>query len=188
MNVLEIKRQAVHFSGVLFSFLSLYFPPRYIGILCFVWVFFLLYVGMKAKHSPNEGFFGKITHSMLTKFERKDAFPFGGVMMFLSGIGIVSVIFPTQAPVAIAVLAVGDSVSTIFGVHYGSHKLHFNRAKSYEGLISGFVFSVFFANYFTDFNTAVLASAVGMIIETLPIPVNDNISMPLSVGAVLYIL
>ena len=188
MNTLELQRQMVHFSGVLFAFLSLYFPPRYIGILCFAWVFFLLYAGMKAKHSPNEGFFGKVTHGMLTKFERKDAFPFEGVMMFLSGTGLVSIIFPAQAPVAIAVLAVGDSVSTIFGIHYGSHKLHFNRSKSYEGLMSGFVFSVFFASYFADFNTALIASAVGMIVEALPIPINDNISMPLSVGALLYIL
>lgn len=188
MNTLELKRQTIHFGGIFFSFLSLYFPTRYIGVLCFVWVFLLIYLAIKIKHSPNEGFIVKITHGILTKFERKDAFPFEGVMMFLTGIGLVSLIFPKQAAVAIAVLSVGDSISTIFGIHYGSHKLHFNKTKSYEGLIAGFVFAVFFSSYFTDFNTAMLASAVGMIVEALPIPVNDNISMPLSVGALLYIL
>ena len=84
-------------------------------------------------------------------------------------------------------LSAGDSASTLVGVHWGRHRLPFNGAKSYEGLLAGLLLSFLVCLAFTSPIRALAASAVGMLMETLPLKANDNVTVPISVGAAMSV-
>jgi len=105
------------------------------------------------------------------------------------GIALSLVFF--QSPVAyasIAVISLGDSAASIFGRFFGKASIPFNKGKNLEGSISGFVFASAGASCFLNVPSAIVGAALGMVVETLPLPVNDNLSVPLITGALLTIL
>lgn len=108
---------------------------------------------------------------------------------FALGIAISLLIFPEPISyVAISVLTLGDGGAHIFGMNFGKNRLPFNKGKNLEGTIAGFIFALMGALIFVDPVRAVIASVVGMIVEGLPNPINDNLLMPLVVGIVLSLM
>ncbi len=105
------------------------------------------------------------------------------------GIALSLVFF--QSPVAyasIAVISLGDSAASIFGRFFGKTSIPFNKGKNLEGSVSGFAFALVGASCFLSIPSAIIGATIGMIVETLPLPVNDNLSVPLITGALLTIL
>ena len=68
---------------------------------------------------------------------------------------------------------------------FGRTKLSFNRGKTLEGSLIGFVFAFFGALFFVNPFMAASGAAVAMLIEGLPLPLNDNLVLPLVTGALL---
>lgn len=183
MNSLEVRRQAIHFSGISIAFTAMYYGAVGIGLLCTAGSALLMVAsGYASSQKKRRTLLGKLSNRLLP-FERSDARPFLGAIAYLAGVGLSLVTFPSQAALSVTVLSVGDSVSTLVGVRWGRHKLHFNKAKSYEGLLAGFLLSFTACLVFTTPSMALAASFIGMLIEALPIKVNDNISVPIGVGA-----
>lgn len=85
-----------------------------------------------------------VLHQLLQKFERKEEikkFPGKGIIFYLIGVYISLFFFSKDIAMAsIMVLAMGDSVSHLFGLHYGRIKNPFSKTKFLEGTIAGFVF------------------------------------------------
>ncbi len=102
------------------------------------------------------------------------------------------VIFPKIITItAFAVLIISDISAALIGRRFGKTKL-FN--KSLEGtiafFISGFIVILLTPKinyYFPEYIIASLAVAIAAIIEASPIRVDDNISVPLSIGAIMWI-
>ncbi len=111
-----------------------------------------------------------------------------------------------------AVMALGDGAASIIGIRYGKTKLPWNKDKSWMGMLA-FTLAGFAACagllYYTqatgDASTtigsafallsakrlmamALITSAVCAAVESLPLPVNDNISIPALAGLLLYLL
>jgi dolichol kinase len=108
---------------------------------------------------------------------------------FALGIAISLLIFPEPIRyVAITTLTLGDSGAHIFGMKFGKTKLPFNKGKNLEGTIFGFLFAFFGAMIFVDPVRALIAAAVGMLVEGIPNPINDNLTMPLVSGLVLALI
>jgi phosphoserine phosphatase SerB len=108
---------------------------------------------------------------------------------FALGIAISLLIF--QVPVcyvAITVLTLGDGGAHIFGIKFGKTKLPFNKGKNLEGTIFGFICAFLGSIIFVDPIRALIAAAVGMLVEGIPQPINDNFSIPLVTGLVLTLL
>jgi dolichol kinase len=93
---------------------------------------------------------------------------------------------------AFAILIISDTTSALIGRRYGRHRF---LAKSFEGTLSFFVSAVavilvapkiqgLMAEYFIG----VIAAGIGAIVEASSIPVDDNISIPVGVGAVMWLL
>jgi len=82
-----------------------------------------------------------IVYSFLKIFERKDAlktFPGKGAISFLMGCLLVLQLFERDIALAsIMILTFGDSVSHLFGLHFGRKKHPLNCLKSIEGNITG---------------------------------------------------
>ncbi|MCX6817996.1 MAG: SEC59/DGK1/VTE5 family protein [Candidatus Aenigmarchaeota archaeon] len=188
----ELSRQIVHISGILFIIFA-QFIGRETTILYFslIAAFFFLYswyIRNQEKRVQNmlsrmESRFRDFT----LKFERKDANPFMGAMFFYIGCTIAFIVFPFNiASAAGAMLAVGDSLSTIVGTRLGRHKIG-KTNKSFEGSAACFVGSLLAGVIFVAPHIAVLGAIAAAAAELLP-KINDNLSIPVVSGLVMLIL
>ena len=97
--------------------------------------------------------------------------------MFNVGIVFPIVFLDTQtACAAIAVLALGDSFSTIVGKSYGRHRI---GVKSLEGFLAFVAAAYVGALLFVDQQTALTFAFIGGLVELL-ININDNLTIPVS--------
>ena len=110
-------------------------------------------------------------------------------IFFAFGIMLALLLLPAPISYAsIAVFAYGDGFATIFGKTFGRHTFPYNKGKRIEGTVFGFVFALFGALVFVDPLRAVVGAATAMIVETLPAPINDNLTMPLLAGLAMFLL
>ncbi len=99
---------------------------------------------------------------------------------------------------AVLVLAMGDSASTLVGVRFGRNKIPYNKHKSIEGAVAGFSFAfigiflaqvlIFAVSPLYAVIISVSASFIGMLVESLPLPVDDNLSIPVATIVFLSII
>lgn len=76
---------------------------------------------------------------------------------------------------AIAILAAGDGVAGVIGRRYGRHRLSFNKDKSWEGSLSGFIAALLTGFYYAG-PMAIMGSAFGMLAGA--VSKHDNIAVP----------
>jgi phosphoserine phosphatase len=110
-------------------------------------------------------------------------------LYFAMGILITLLLFP--APVssaAIAIFTLGDSTASLFGRLISKKPLPFNKGKTLEGSLVGFFFAFLAGSFFVSPAMALIGAAVAMTIESLPLPVNDNVPIPLCTGLALLLI
>ncbi|MFH0714669.1 MAG: hypothetical protein V1847_03060 [Candidatus Diapherotrites archaeon] len=182
----EIVRQLVHFLlGAFFAGL-VYFKGTLFSLEIAVVVFLVglilalvLAIFEKPKH---------VHHIVRFVGRKREVFPGQAALLFQLAI-IVTLLFFVFQPSSIAFgallcLAVGDSMATVVGTRWGTHKLLPNR--SMEGTFAGFAFSAIALFLFFNLPVALVAAAVGMAAEFLPI--DDNFAIPLFSGLALMLL
>ena len=107
---------------------------------------------------------------------------------FAAGILLTLIIFPTAAgAAAIAIFCLGDSTASLFGGLI-STSLPFNKGKTWEGSLAGFFFAFLAGTFFVSPPLALVGAAIAMTIEVLPLPINDNILVPVITGVALSFL
>ena len=189
MDMFELRRQAVHAAGIL-SILPLLLFGKWIGAAATGAVFavFLIWAMWRHnRHGPATGI-NKLAESFATGYERSAERPLMGAITFYAGATVAVLLFDDGiAAAAFAVLALADAFSTIVGFYFGKHKLPVNPKKSWEGSatfwLAAFAVLLVFVNPFRAFLTAWIA----MTIEALP-RIDDNISIPITIGALLTVL
>lgn len=121
---------------------------------------------------------------------RSEFYEFAAAPIFFA-LGILSSLVLFPAPIgyaSIAILTLGDGFATIFGKRFGRVHFPFNKGKNVEGSFFGFLAASIGAMLFVDPVKAFLGAAVGMLMESLPLPINDNLAIPLASGLVLMML
>jgi len=109
-------------------------------------------------------------------------------LYFAIGILLTLILFPTLAGyTAIAMFCLGDSAASLFGGLI-STSLPFNKGKTWEGSVAGFFFAFLAGTFFVSPVFALAGAAIAMTVEVLPLPVNDNVLVPLITGAVLTLI
>ena len=109
-------------------------------------------------------------------------------LYFAFGILFTLLVFPHPASyAAIAMFCLGDSVASLFGGLI-STSLPFNKGKTWEGSLAGFFFAFLAGTFFVSPLLAFIGAAIAMTVEVLPLPVNDNVLVPVITGAVLTLL
>jgi len=108
---------------------------------------------------------------------------------FALGILFTLLIFPVPVSgAAIAIFCLGDSTASLFGKYLGRTSLPFNKDKSLEGSAAGFFFAFLAGSVFIPPLFALAGAAVAMFVEYLPLPINDNLLVPLFTGLTLTLL
>ena len=126
-----------------------------------------------------------------------------GIVIYPLAVLALVIAFPARPDIAAAawgVLAAGDGFGTLIGAHVRTPPLSWNRAKSAGGLIAFIVFGALAAIGLAMWADAdrhtlprwwlvaapALAAIVAGFIETAPIRLNDNISVPAAAALVLW--
>jgi len=188
---LELRRQIAHaLSGIALIFLvklGIITPAILLAILVMGTVIVLL---VKNFHIP-------VITGALKLFERgKDLkiFPGKGAFFFILGSLLSLLLFERQiALAAIAIMAVGDAVTTVIGIYYGRFKNPFNPEKHLEGTMLAIIISTLAAFTFVDFHLAFFGAVVGIAAESLAVKfidrvIDDNLLIPLVAGVVMTAL
>ncbi|MDP3765533.1 MAG: hypothetical protein Q8R04_03400 [Nanoarchaeota archaeon] len=138
-----------------------------------------------------------VIYNLLETFERKEElekFPGKGIIFYFIGVYLALLIFSKDIAMAsVMVLALGDSVSHLFGLHFGKMKHPLSKTKFLEGTIAGFIFGFIGALVFLPWWEALLASSAAMTVEAIEIrigtqQVDDNLIVPFVAGAAVWIV
>jgi len=184
----QILRLAIHMSGFTIPFMCTYFLNHYLIAILISIVTSLYIISELARMM-------RITFPLLTSITTRAAvklelYEFTTDPIFYAFVIILSlIIFPPQfAYASIAILTLGDGAASLFGKKLGKTPYPFNKAKNLEGSIFGFIFALSGAVFFIDPIRAFIAAMAGMLAECLPMPLNDNLTIPLTAGSILMML
>ena len=109
-------------------------------------------------------------------------------LYFAAGVLSTLILFPAPASyAAVAMFCLGDSAASLFGGLI-STSLPFNKGKTWEGSVGGFVFAFLGGLFFVSPIWALIGAAIAMTVEVLPLPINDNVLIPVITGAALTLL
>ena len=171
----EIKRQTLHLLVGIVALLILLLYGRDFAIAV---IFMALVGGTLVINTRLLGMKSAIIE-WAEQFEREDVLFLGwGLASYLAGM-LISLTFLTdinQIAASIFILTIGDGFSTIIGCK-GRIRLPYNKKKTFEGS-TAFLLSSLPAYYFVG--PAIIPLAlIATIVESMPIPVDDNLTIPI---------
>lgn len=189
-----MKRPLFHFLGGMIFPVVYFFITRGIvlRIMAVLLVLVLLFELVRAKYPLFNEWAWRNFRGFFKENEKKTI---TGMPYFIGGI-LVTVIF-FEKPIAITALCFltfGDVTAAIIGKKFGRHKIF--PPRSVEGSIAFFIMATLVGfilkHYFFPANLTVitiLASAfIAAVVETLPIALDDNLTIPIIAGAALHFL
>lgn len=186
-----LSRGLFHLFGVLIIPIAALFLPRLVLLISLGSVTFLVSIleFVRLKFPGVNRWFILIFKPLLRDEENSRL---TGTVYSLAGALISFLIFPRDiAIMTVAFLAVGDPIATIIGKHFGKTRF---LGKSLEGNLACFLacLIVGFIGYSVGLEVGLLALLLGAfgaaVAEALPLPLNDNLSLPLVAGLVMLVV
>lgn len=183
----DVLREIIHACGFFVPFLAGLIGIFPVALLiCAVSMLYLI-SELSRMNRKNLPIIGIITRNAVTQAELHEfaAAP----LYFAVGILLTLLLFPLQvSSAAIAMFALGDSTASLFGSLLFKTALPFNKGKSLEGSLFGFFFAFLAGAVFVSPALALGGAIVAMAVESLPLPVNDNILIPLCTSLALMLM
>ncbi|MBI2446097.1 hypothetical protein HYV43_06945 [Candidatus Micrarchaeota archaeon] len=149
--------------------------------------FVALLIGLAILQFKMRGHSLPLIDAVLQRFERRNAlFPGQGALMYFAGALFVLSFAPFDfALAAIAIVAFGDGFATLVGL-YGKWPLPWNPRKKTEGLLA-FIFSAAaISSLVLPAGHAITYSIILGILETIDLPVDDNLLLPVAATFLYY--
>jgi dolichol kinase len=181
---LELRRQAVHVALGLFLLILLLALGRmkaiYLLSSILFFGFLLISLVMQGRRIPLASWF-------VETFERKSArLPGYGSAWYVAGFLLCALLIHdvSELGAAILVLALGDAASNIMGSR-GKRPLPYNKGKTAEGTVAFVLFSLpafFFIGYY-----AIPLSLLCALVESLPVKIDDNLTIPIACAAFFFL-
>jgi phytol kinase len=145
-----------------------------------------IFAGLIISDAITRGFSLPLISPLILLMEREDAVPAKGALFFTVSALFCLVFFPTTTVfIAVLVLSLLDSLTTLFGRRFGKTQI-INR-KTLEGSLSGVLVTGGVLLFYLPALTAAVVALVAGIVELLS-PVDDNLTIPVSVCLLLSIL
>jgi len=184
----EILREAIHIGSFSIPFVCMYLLNHYVVslIILSITVLYILSEFLRIR-GVNLPITSTITWKTAIKPELYEIAT--APVFFALGIILSLMLFdPHISYVLVAILTLGDGFATIFGKTLGRTALPLNKGKTAEGSAFGFIFAFSGALLFIDPPKALISSAIGTLMELLPLPINDNLTIPLTTGLILTLI
>jgi phosphoserine phosphatase len=184
----DVIREAIHMSGFLVPFVCAHVLGTFL-VSFLIFLTTLVFAASELARVQGISFpiFSTITW---TAAKKSEFYEFATApILFATGIVFSLTFFPEPANYAsVAILTLGDSFDTIFGKKFGRTLFPFNKGKHVEGLAFGFLFAFIGALFFVSPVKAFLGAATGMLVGCLPLPIDDNLTIPIAAGLALTII
>ena len=186
-----LKRGLFHiFGGLFIPVAALFLPRTFLVIsLCAVTFIFLAFEFVRFRAPGINRWFFSFFKPLLRE---KEASRLTGTSYILIASLIAFLVFQRDiAVLALSFLAVGDAMATMVGERIGKRRL---LGKTLEGDLACFIscLAIGFVFYYAGLNIPLLVILVGSvgatIVEAIPLPINDNLTMPLFVGVVMTVM
>ncbi len=173
----EGSRQAIHILlGISFLLVLNFYSRKALE----VGLFSALLLGALATSFMMQGWRIPVLSWVVEKYERKGVrFPGYGSAWYAVGVLMASLFLADAAQLSatICLLAFGDGFSTLVG-RKGKARLPYNKSKTAGGTAAFFAFSLI--SYVFIGPAAIPLAALAAIVESLPIPFDDNLTVPLA--------
>lgn len=182
----ELLRKSIHLSGLILP--VIYFFLDKSAMLIFVGVLTGIAIAVELIKwvSPSfGGFFFQVFAPMLRSHERKGAMT-GATYYIISAFLCILLFSKTLAVVCIFFMVLGDLAAALVGKKWGKTKLL--GTKSLEGSAACFVVCAAIALIKLHPVIGIIGAFVATVVEMLPFPIDDNLTVPLVSGAVMHFL
>jgi phytol kinase len=194
VNRAEVGRQIMH-AGIGVLLAAMYYFDILSSLAVFLGIIIGVLISFICKRVDNFPVFSWFLKHY-EREEEKKSFPGKGLIFYFVGILLVMQLFEKNiALAAILILALGDSVSHLYGASVGKIRNIFNGdgKKLLEGTLAGTVAGALGAMLFIPIPEAVIGSFAAMMFEVVKIDFNDktlddNIVVPLVAGTVIFLL
>ena len=169
--------------GYLYVINDKYLMVQILIILCIIFLFVDI-----ARHRIVwiQSIFKYFFNDMLRGHEQKGHLT--GATWVLIG-SLISILIFTKyvAIIALIFMSLGDTAAGLIGQKFGKHKV---GKKTWEGFLAGLIICFIVAiNFpFLPLKISLVGAFVAMIMELLPIPLDDNFKIPLGSGAIMMML
>ena len=184
----EFARKAIHLSNAIIPLSYYYFLPDKLDMIiilasCLILCFFIeIYRKINQKLSI---FFSNWFEFMMRDSERKGEIT-GATWVFVGALFTILLVPDPYNIISLLFLSFGDTFAAIIGMKFPYIKL---GRKTLSGSIAGF-FACLAIGLVIDFPIAyeiiIFGAFTAMLIEILPLAVNDNVSIPIFSGLSMY--
>jgi dolichol kinase len=179
----EFKRKIVHFASSIFGILILSFEYEQLFPLFLICaILFPVFDYIRIRNKRVKEFYNSIFSSITRGFESQRL---TGASFVFIGAFLSLILFDSRdAAIALLIMSNADAMAAIVGVGFGKTHLF---GKTLEGTFAFFLTSLLILFIFkVPIFIAVIISFIVTMVELIGIPkINDNISIPLTVGTLL---
>jgi len=181
----EVLREAIHIGSFSIPFICMYILNSFIISLLILLVTVLYIVSEFLRiRGTNLPITSTITRNTARQPELHEVAT--APVFFALGIILSLILFPTPINyVLITILTLGDGFAAVFGETLGRTVIPLNKGKTVEGTVFGFIFAFSGALLFVNPTKALIGATIGTLVEILPLPINDNLTIPLTTGLAL---
>ena len=185
----EIFRKLIHLSNLVIPIGYLFFIPSKAHILLILGCLSVLFITVdffRTKSSWLESIFEKLFNFMLRSYELKGRLT--GATWVVTGAFVTVAIFPKEiAILALLFMGLGDTVAGLIGSHFGRIKIW---NKTLEGTLAGLAICFLIIGFFPEISIWIRISGAvsAMFAELSPIPLDDNIMIPLVSGTIMVVM
>ena len=186
----ELLRKLIHLSSVYMPVLIFLLDKKLIIILAGIGTLLMILVDvLKHKTDFMYNLYMKLLGKVLrTKEHDTSQKMFTGGTFLLIGVLLSVLLFPSNiAALAVGIMIICDSAAALIGKAFGKTKL---LDKTFEGtaafVITGIIIILLYARFLApeiNLSTALVALMLTAIVEVMPLPVDDNITIPVFFGA-----
>jgi dolichol kinase len=193
--VAEVMRKSIHLASLAIPVVYFFIGKSLaLSILVPLTVAFAMADLLRLWHEPTGRLYQRYVGFLLRRHERHDSGRrLNGATYVLVSAALCMLVLPKVIFVtAFAILIVSDTAAALVGRRFGRHRF---LGKSLEGSTAFFLSAlvvVLIAPKITglpvEYAIGLAGAMFGAVVEALPLPVDDNLSIPFTIGAAMWIL
>ena len=189
ISINEYKRKLIHVFNLIIPLSYLYvFPEKWqiIKVLTSLMILFILTDIFRHKIGWIQSIFKYFFNSMLRSHEM-DGKLTGATWVIIGAVITITLFSKPVAIIALIFMSLGDAAAGLIGQRFGIHKI---GDKTWEGFFGGLIICIIIALNFPylPLMVSLIGAISAMILELIPIPLDDNFIIPLGSGAIMMML